>query len=179
MALTARIERAASLLLGWRYPARPTVEVYPPTKPPGFPLRPARSDTERVIDCSTMTSWLLHEVYRVGWDREDYADLQVFASRLPAHPDAPIRAVVRRGVGVRVDELDQVGWHLVQGWQSLSPPRGHALLAQVLDDGRVRVLESTSRELRGPRWRPTTEALLRQRYAAGLHLARLRDPDDS
>jgi hypothetical protein len=174
-ALTTRIERAAALLLGWRYPPRPTVPVYPPTTPPGFPLRAARADHEQAINCSTMTAWLLYEVYRGGWEHRDYGDLQVFADRLPAHPDAPILAVERRGVGVRVDALDQDGWHLVQGWWRRSPPGGHALIAEVRGSA-VRVLESTSLGLLGPRWRTTTEAELRSRFAAGIHFARLREP---
>lgn len=136
---------------------------------------------DRVTNCSTLTASLLTSVFPdAPWTLREYADLQVYADRLPGAPDAPIRAVVRMGIGKSSDGIPGE-WHLVQGWRTFDPktPRysGHAFLVLMDDTGDgILVLEATSRRNIGPRYRRTTWADLEREYSAGLYIAVLEGP---
>ena len=150
--------------------------------PDAFGTVKALEGGDRVTNCSTLTTSILTTAYpKNPWTLEDYGDLQVFADRLPA-TDSPIRAVVRVGVGERVQRFIQNRWHLVQGVSVTPKPndfstfRGHAFLVRALPDGALLVCEATSRKDAtgkriGPRYRTTTLADLQQQYPADLHLA--------
>lgn len=141
----------------------------------------------RLTNCSTMTTSILTSVAPTKpWTLQEYGDLQVFADRLPA-TDSPVVAVVRMGLGAVADGFRSGEWYLVQGVR-VAPEednhgtfRGHAFLVLVLDDGRLLILEATSRrgadgEQIGPRYRITTADDLRAEYPAALHLAQLFGP---
>jgi hypothetical protein len=129
----------------------------------------------RLTNCSTLTASLLTSVYPdAPWTMREYGDLQVFKDRLDAgQTDSPIRAVERMGIGKRVDKPTEGKWHLVQGWRSLDPPRGHAFLVLAFDDVNLQVLEATSRRSIGPRYKTTTLAELQREYSKALHWAAL------
>lgn len=131
----------------------------------------------RITNCSTMTASVLTSVFpSAPWNVQDYGDLQVFADRLPASPDSPIRAVERVGVGHHVLSLVPGRWHLVQGWRSLSPPSGHAFLVLSDESGDIdQILEATSIDNIGPRYKKTNLDSLKKQYAAGLHFAVLNN----
>lgn len=173
MSLDDRIRLAASRYLGWRYGHMAMVAEHHFA---GVDLALAEVG---VIDCSTFTAAVLSCVYpSAGWDREDYADLQIYADRVRAgRRAAPVDAVVRRGVGVRVDALGPGSpeWYLCQGWRGLpsAPTTGHAFLVRDEGGGECTVLASSSVELRGPRWRVTRWVTLLSEYRAALYRARL------
>ena len=165
-------EAAAPYLDGtWRYPTprEPRRVAYPWPKGVRGPAV-ASVSADRATDCSTLSASLLMRLYPdAPWSQEDYADCQVMdATRLAS----PIEAVERVGVGVGADGWEPERLHLAQGWRSLRPLSGHAFLVWSRGNGRLDVLESTSRELRGPRWRETTPEALRALYPT-LHLATL------
>lgn len=131
----------------------------------------------RVTNCSTMTTSILTSIYpSAPWNSQDYGDLQVFADRLPNDPDSPINAVERAGVGQRVQSLVPGQWHLVQGWRTFDPstPRysGHAFLVLADDNGDIdQLLEATSIDNIGPRYKSISFAALQDDYDEGLYLA--------
>jgi len=170
--LRERIRIAATAYLtGWRY-GREVRVAYPwPHGVRGPPV--ATTPDEQAIDCSTLTASLLMRVYPdAGWTQADYADLQVFDA--PRY-SSPVGAVVRRGVGEAVAAPVAEAWHLVQAWRSIDPPSGHAFVAYDRGNGKLDVLESSSRGLVGPRWRTVTLAELRREFPAALFLARLAE----
>lgn len=156
--LFARLHIAAAPYVGWRYDlARPRV-AYPSPAVPHSLVDPAAG----VTNCSTLTASVLTAAYPdADWTPREYGDLQVFADRLPGYPDAPIRALERVGVGSRVDRPTASTAYLVQLWrQTGAKPgdfRGHAVIVLRYSDGRLRLLEATSREGGlGARWRDVT-----------------------
>lgn len=167
--LGTRIRLAASAYLGWPYRSGsvPAVAFSSPGVADKLVGQPATG-----VDCSTMTTSILTAVYpRAGWTQQDYADLQIFDA---ARRDSPMGAVVRRGVGLRVDDFAAGDWYLVQGWRKSGG--GHAFLVFAGTDSILK-LESTSRKYTqtgtpiGPRWLPTTADALRKDYDAALYLA--------
>lgn len=175
MTLGERLHAAAApYLVGWRYPSgarEPRRVAYP--WPKGV-RGPAVADVaaDRAIDCSTLTASVVMRAYpEAPWDQWSYQAMQVMDAD---EIDSPIEAVVRAGVGERVDALTAEAWHLAQGWRSLAPLSGHAVIVYDRGTGVLDVLESTSREgRRGPRWRTATWTGLRAEYPAQLYLARL------
>jgi hypothetical protein len=183
-ALDIRIRLAAAGYLGgdWNYSlTKPKVLYDMPDEMRANSLEISELELKdgdnRVTNCSTMTASILTSVYpSAPWSVQDYGDLQVFGDRLPAHPDSPIRAVERVGVGQRVGLLMPGRWHLVQGWRRFDPNKpsysGHAFLVLADDNGDVdQVLEATSIDNIGPRYKRTTLEGLRKQYPKGLHLA--------
>ena len=166
--LTYRLRFAAGLYLGWRYHR---IDVGFAFASPGVPeslIRPPF--TQHTINCSTLTASVLTACFPSSpWGSRGYGDLQVFADRLPDNPDSPIQAVEHAGIGSRVaDTFAPNMWHLVQGWRTLDPPRGHAFLMR--DDGdSLLVLEATTNI--GPRWKRTTRKRLHRDYPAALYAA--------
>ncbi len=144
---SGRIWLALGPYLGWHYtregtpaPNRLGVAYSTPEIPPALVV----AGVDRHINCSTLTASILTAAYpQVGWTTDDYRDIQL--ARTPFVADAPIRAVERLHIGRRVEDWVIGSFHLVQGWRSLSPPDGHALLVHALADGRLAVVESTSR----------------------------------
>lgn len=180
VAMTTLAERmhaaAEPYLTGWRYGRTPRVEWPWPRGVKGPALAGAPIDRE--IDCSTLTASLLMAAYpEARWTAQQYADLQVFDARRPA---SPMDAVVAVGVGEQVADFAAERWHLVQGWRRLpGHPKGasgHAIIVYDRGTGVLDVLESSSLEMIGPRWRTTTAEKLREEFPAALYLARLRDP---
>jgi hypothetical protein len=117
--LTERVHAAAKpYLTGWRYPPQKTTGRFVAYAWPRGLRGPAvaRSQDERVIDCSSLTASILMRVYSSAkWDAAAYASLQVFDSK---RLDSPIGAVVRMGVGVAVSAFTAEDWFLVQAWRS-------------------------------------------------------------
>jgi len=113
--LGVRLRLAASCYLGWGYARDYPHVAY---RSPGVP-ESLISAVDRATNCSTLTASLLTACYpRAGWDLDDYGDLQVYADRLPARPDAPCQAAERRGASSRTTGYLVGRWHLVQGWRS-------------------------------------------------------------
>lgn len=127
----------------------------------------------KITNCSTLTTSLLTSAYPdAPWTSREYGDLQVFADRLPAAPDAPVQAIQRMQIGRPVSKLTPGWWHLVQGWRSFDPPSGHAFLVLAAREGDgVEVLEASSRRNVGPRYRVTTWTSVVAEYAAAVYLA--------
>lgn len=167
MPLEYRIRFAAGRYMGWRYGR----DVRFAFSSPGIPDRLVAPPGEmHEIDCSSMTTSVLTACFPSSpWGSRGYGDLQVYADRLPAHYDSPIIAVENAGIGVRIAQGFEPGrWHLVQGWRSLDPPRGHAFL--VRNDGESMLMVESQLKV-GPHWTRTTEAKLRHRYPAALYAA--------
>lgn len=165
--LDIRIRIAAAMyMVGWAYSlSNPAVAF----RSPGVPDNLVRRS--RLTNCSTLTASILTAIFGwLPWSLQEYGDLQVFADRLPDHPDAPIRAVERMGVGARVSGPLDRRWHLVQGWRSLTRPSGHAFLVR-RDGATLLVLEASSRNNVGPIYRRTTLSELADAYPAGLFWA--------
>ena len=136
----------------------------------------------RVTNCSTLTTSPLTSVFPdCPWTLTEYGDLQVFGDRLPDHPDSPIQAAVRMKVAREVTDPPPGQWCLVQGWRTFDPsgPRysGHAFLVRTDREGDgITVLEASSRNGIGPRYRRTTWTDLRGEYPHSVHLGVLTDP---
>jgi hypothetical protein len=159
---------AAPYLVGWSYSRNASVIYALPTQMGAGRIEGLSYRTA----CTHLTISILTAVWPgAPWTAREYGDLQVYADRLPFSPDAPVKAIVRMGIGEAVGEAVIGHWHLVQGWRRLGDaPAGHAFL--VLDLGRngVQVLEASSRGNVGPRYRYTSWADLRAQYPAGLHI---------
>lgn len=168
--LDTRIRLAAApYMCGWKY-GGPKVAFESPSVPTSLV-----STTERLTNCSTLTASVLTATYGDRpWTSQEYGDLQVFADRLPANPDSPIDAVVRLGIGDRTVTYLTGHWHLLQGWRSLNPPSGHAMLVFAFPDGRLLVLESSSINGIGPRYKVVTQAELAAAYKHSRYLAILK-----
>ena len=136
----------------------------------------------KVTNCSTLTTSVLTSIRPdVPWGVQEYGDLQVYADRLPGEPDSPVRAVARMGIGIIAQGLTAGQWHLVQGWRTFDPqtPRysGHAFLVLADDTGDgIVVLEATSRDGIGPRYRATTWPGLVGEYPFGIFVSMLYGP---
>lgn len=141
--LEVRIRVAASELLGYGY-GGPAVPRRPSWWPRGVGAPEATTEQDERIDCSTLTAWVLAEVYpSARWTVAAYQDLQIQDA---ARPWSPVEAVERLGLGQQVAAPTPFRWHLVQSWRSLSPLQGgHARLVYV-DRDVVHVLESTTRD---------------------------------
>ena len=173
---------AAPYMQGWTYSLSNAKVLYDLPDAMGADRVEWEEGDAKVTNCSTLTTSLLTSVYPdAPWTLREYGDLQVFADRLPSHPDSPIEAVRRMGVGEPVPELVHGQWHLVQGWRTFDPktPRysGHAFLVLAARSGDgIEVLEASSRRSVGPRWRATTWASIKAEYPAGLFIAVLAGP---
>jgi hypothetical protein len=158
--LDARIWMAAGPLLSMRYGK--------PTCPYDTPPQSFKRGTE--INCSSMTWAILSTVYpSAGWTSQDYQDIQVWDGE---RKWSPIESVNSRGVGVQVVSPLAGRWHLVQGWRSSGG--GHAFLVYGYDDGRLGVLQSTSRGKAGPVYTVEANSWIADQYDAGFRLAVLR-----
>lgn len=117
--LAARIYTAAAPFLGMRYSlSDPSVPYAAGSIPSALVGR------NRLTNCSTMSTAILMAVYPDReWTQQDYADLQVFAESLTAHPkgDSPIVAAERHNLGQRVPRFEEHEWHLVQTWNRKNP----------------------------------------------------------
>lgn len=162
---------AAPYMVGWGYSSgSPRVAYESPGVPSSLVLG------SRVTNCSTLTASILTSVFADRpWSGREYGDLQVFADRLPNSPDAPIRAAERMAVATPVEELVRGRWHLVQGWRSLgSSPSGHAFFALAGDDiENPLVLEATSIDGEGPRYKQKSMADLRDYYRTAMYFGLL------
>jgi hypothetical protein len=168
LSLDSRMREAASFLLGWRYRWSSS----PTCRPFGGALTASFTGSDRTIYCSAMTIVLLCAVRPdAPWDDRSYGDLQCYADRLPDHPDSPIDAVVRAGIGTRTSDTEAPGWYLCQGWWSLgSKPAGHAVLLYRDTSGELWVLQSASGI--GPTYGRATKPPEEQ-FTAGVYYARL------
>lgn len=142
LCLHSRIMCAVACYLGGSYTTKR------PQAPFDIPGTFAALGNGKATNCSTMTACLLAAVYpHLSWSREDYADLQIFDS---SRPHSPMDAVIRRGIGRQVPDFIPGRWHLVQGWRSIEPLRGHAFLVQALVHGPLLVLQASSKGSVGP-----------------------------
>lgn len=171
----------AARFLGWRYSAgRPRVPFHPHPAFPTSLVAPGQMTT----NCSTFTACVLMAVYPdAEWDRRSYGELQLFANDDGSvTPDAPVQAVVRADVGAAVAPPTEQqplggGWHLVQGWEGLQPPTGHAFfLHRHQDDGWYWMLHASSQGGRGPVLAAVHVRKVLHRYPAGLYCAQLDAP---
>jgi hypothetical protein len=172
LTLDTRIRIAASMMLGWRYRWSGT----PTCRPFTGALTASFTGADRTVYCSAMTIILLCAAFPdAPWDGRSYGDLQCYAERLAeGHPDSPIDAVERAGVGTRVDGFHTLdAWYLVQGWWSLgAQPAGHAVLIYRDTRGDLWVLQSASGV--GPTFGRTSKDP-HETFGAGLYIARLGD----
>ncbi len=178
-ALDMRIRIAAApYMYGWGYDLTNPAVLY------DLPVRMGAGKMVRrskYTNCSTLTLSLLTEVYpNAPWALKEYGDLQVYADRLPEQPGSPIEAAERMGIAKKVNVLTPSRWHLIQGWRRFDPPNpnpgrrysGHAFLVLADADGDgILMLEATSREGIGPRYRRTTMRDLMSEYPKGLWMA--------
>lgn len=166
--LEYRIRFAAGLYIGWGYhKSNVSFAYWSPSVPEKLILKPFATG---MTNCSTLTTSVITACFPSShWDSRSYGDMQVFKDRLPGNFSSPIDAVERVGIGKRLDQGFAPNlWHLVQGWRTLGPPRGHAFLVRA-DVDSLLVLEAVGGI--GPRWTRTTEAKLRKRYPAALYAA--------
>lgn len=157
----------------WRYGRTPRVAWPWPRGVRGPAL--ADHDADKAIDCSTLTASLLMRAYPdAGWTQADYQALQVFD---PKRPESPVFAVRDRGIAELGMVFKPETWALVQGWRRLpGHPKGasgHAILVYDRGTGVLDVLESSSLEMVGPRWRISTAEKLRAEFPAALYIATL------
>ncbi len=177
--LRARLQLAASDVLGWSYGTGSATRL--PARRKGLPSRLVVSEgaaaPSKRIDCSTLTSYLLATAFPHGaWTPEVYADLQIFDGE---RPWSPIEAVEKAGVGSRVLRLREGMICLSQAWVDASTrdgdsvSGGHARIVEVLPRDEFRVWESTSRGGVGPRVAIVSRATLEDRFLAGVRYAAL------
>ena len=168
-ALDIRIRLAAApYMVGWGYSVSSPRVAF---ESPGVPS--SLVGGARLTNCSTLTASLLTSAFPDHpWTEREYGDLQVFADRLPESPWSPISAAVRMGVAKSTTDFHPRRWSLVQGWRSLGAnPSGHAFLAFADSDSEsLLVLEATSIDGIGPRYKTTTATALRESYPAGLYI---------
>lgn len=132
----------------------------------------------RVTNCSTMTMSIITSCFPdANWTLYSYEQLQLYAEHVQDSPDSPIAAVEEAGVAHGVVMFEENEWHLVQGIRELvvtddklTKFSGHAFLV-LKKNGRLIVLEATSRGGVGPRYRPTTLAELEREYPHSLFIA--------
>lgn len=156
MRLDSRIRAAAHDLMGLRYGRSARF----PRGAPGIPSSLVGNAT--AIDCSSLTAYCVLHAYagRLADPGRLYRDLQVFDA---ARPWSPVEGVKREGIGVEPPLYALGAWYLVQRWRLTSPLRGgHALLVCDHGIGGIEVLESVSRDYRGPAYRTSTWAELGQ-----------------
>jgi len=178
LGLPVRLGLAAALHAGWAYGAG------------RFPYRcgaiPSNLvDPEaRTTNCTTFATALLSAAYpSAAWTSAEYAELQLFEGVFPARPLAPLDAVERVRVGVRVSDPVAGSWHLAQGWRTLGVrnpdgtwkvrPSGHGFLVRAGSGDSLTVLQATNVGANGPTWTPRTWPALRTQYKAAFGLARL------
>ena len=158
--LDARIWMAAGPLLGMRYGG--------PRCPYSTPPQSFELGTD--INCSSMTWAIVSTAYPAAeWTVQDYRDFQIFDD---TRIWSPIESAVARMVGAPVTVPMAGRWHLVQGWRKSGT--GHAFLVYGYDDGRLGVLQSTSRGGAGPVYTVEASTWIASQYDAGFKLAVLR-----
>ena len=167
MSAEDRLLHAAVFYLGGSYTTKG------PQVPFGLPSGFARLPDGKATNCSTMTACLLAATYpEAPWDAGAWGQLQVYDRR---RLDSPMEAVHRMGVGFQVDTFTEGRWHLVQGWRSLDPLRGHAFLVKGMPDGRELVLQASSRNQVGPTLDLKARGWTSDTYPHRVYIALLRE----